>query len=95
MGGTQSWAPEVGWDASTGGFSNYFGQAWYQADAVNGYLESGINPEAKAYYEAGGYTNFSGRAFPDISAHSLHPKYVGETSPHPVTTPPSMIMMTD
>jgi tripeptidyl-peptidase I len=41
---------------------------------VKDYLDNGINPEAKAYYEAGVYANFSGRGFPDISAHSLHPK---------------------
>ncbi|KAI1847766.1 hypothetical protein JX266_006261 [Neoarthrinium moseri] len=75
VGGTQSWAPEVGWDGSSGGFSNYFAQAWYQAKAVNTYLEEGINAEAKKYYEAGAYANFSGRAFPDITAHSLHPNY--------------------
>lgn len=76
VGGTQAWAPEIGWTGSTGGFSNYFPQAWYQADAVEGYLKNGIDPEAKAYYEAGAIANFSGRGFPDITAHSLYPKYV-------------------
>ncbi|KAH6660808.1 tripeptidyl peptidase A [Truncatella angustata] len=75
VGGTQSWGPEIGWRASTGGFSNYFPRAWYQENAVEDYLKHGINSKAKAYYEAGGFTNFSGRAFPDISAHSLHPNY--------------------
>ncbi|ETS85649.1 hypothetical protein PFICI_03674 [Pestalotiopsis fici W106-1] len=75
VGGTQSWAPEIGWSGSSGGFSNYFAQPWYQTGAVNTYLDSGINLEAKEYYEAGAYANFSGRAFPDISAHSYHPNY--------------------
>ncbi|KAM0819204.1 putative Tripeptidyl-peptidase 0.0 [Seiridium cardinale] len=75
VGGTQSWAPEIGWTGSTGGFSNYFARAWYQEEAVEGYLKHGIDPEAKSYYEAGGFTNFSGRGFPDISAHSLYPNY--------------------
>lgn len=73
MGGTQAWGPEVGWFASSGGFSNYFAQPWYQGDAVEVYLDGGIDPEAKAYYEAGAYVNFSGRAFPDIAAHSARP----------------------
>ncbi|KAF3012218.1 hypothetical protein E8E14_009639 [Neopestalotiopsis sp. 37M] len=75
IGGTQSWAPEIGWTGSTGGFSFYFPRAWYQEQAVEGYLKDGISPEAKAYYDAGGFANFSGRGFPDISAHSLHPNY--------------------
>jgi tripeptidyl-peptidase-1 len=73
IGGTQSWAPEVAWDGSTGGFSSHFSQPWYQADAVHEYLHSRINPEAKAYYEAGKFVDFGGRGFPDISAHSLTP----------------------
>jgi tripeptidyl-peptidase-1 len=72
VGGTESWAPEVAWIGSSGGFSSYFDQPWYQKDAVNTYLEKHISPKTKAYYEA--YTKFSGRAFPDISAHSLSPK---------------------
>ncbi|KAI1842460.1 hypothetical protein JX266_011355 [Neoarthrinium moseri] len=75
VGGTQSWAPEVGWIGSGGGFSNYFAQGWYQADAVNFYLENGIDLEAKEYYTAGGFTNFSRRAIPDIAAHSWDPGF--------------------
>ncbi|KAI0177578.1 Tripeptidyl-peptidase sed4 [Pestalotiopsis sp. NC0098] len=75
IGGTQSWAPEIGWTGSTGGFSFYFPRAWYQEDAVETYLDEEIDPEALAYYEAGGFANFSGRGFPDISAHSLTPYY--------------------
>ncbi|KAI0539829.1 peptidase S8/S53 domain-containing protein [Xylaria digitata] len=74
VGGTESFEPEVAWIGSSGGFSNYFAQPWYQQDAVNTYLEKHIPQETKAYYEP--YTNFSGRAFPDIAAHSLTPNYL-------------------
>ncbi|KAI0481640.1 peptidase S8/S53 domain-containing protein [Xylaria cf. heliscus] len=74
VGGTESWAPEVAWIGSSGGFSNYFARPWYQHDAVGTYLEKRIPPRTRAYYEP--YTNFSGRAFPDISAHSLSPNYL-------------------
>ncbi|KAI8634942.1 Pro-kumamolisin [Xylariaceae sp. FL1651] len=73
VGGTESWAPEVAWEGSSGGFSKFFAQPWYQNDAVKVYLDENIEPDTKSYYEA--YTNFSGRAFPDISAHSLTPNY--------------------
>ncbi len=72
VGGTQAYAPEMVWEASSGGFSNYFEQAWYQAQTVNHYLDKNITPDTKKYFSK--YTNFSGRAFPDISAHSLSPK---------------------
>ncbi|KAI3337037.1 Pro-kumamolisin [Xylariaceae sp. AK1471] len=84
VGGTESWGPEVAWIGSSGGFSNYFAQPWYQQNAVNTYLEKRITPKTKAYYEA--YTNFSGRAFPDISAHSLSPNYHFFTSDGPGQT---------
>lgn len=48
---------------SSGGFSNYFGQAKYQKAAVAGYLAQGNLPAASYY-------NISGRAFPDVSAFS-------------------------
>ncbi|TEY82450.1 hypothetical protein BOTCAL_0029g00390 [Botryotinia calthae] len=73
VGGTQAVAPEVAWDDGSGGFSNYFPTAWYQAAAVDEYLSKHISPSTKEYYES--YTNFSGRGFPDISAHSLAPDY--------------------
>ncbi|KAF5868300.1 putative tripeptidyl peptidase a protein [Botrytis fragariae] len=76
-------APEVAWDDGSGGFSNYFSTAWYQVAAVDEYLSKHISPSTKEYYES--YTNFSGRGFPDISAHSLTPDYQvvydGELSP--------------
>ncbi|KAI1501290.1 Tripeptidyl-peptidase sed4 [Biscogniauxia marginata] len=74
VGGTEAWEPEVVWEGSSGGFSNFFAQPWYQVDAVKTYLEENIEPGTKTYYES--YTNFSGRAFPDISAHSLSPNFV-------------------
>ncbi|ESZ92469.1 hypothetical protein SBOR_7132 [Sclerotinia borealis F-4128] len=73
IGGTQAVSPEVAWDDGSGGFSNYFPTAWYQTAAVEEYLSKHISPSTKKYYES--YTNFSGRGFPDISAHSLTPDY--------------------
>ncbi|KAB8298595.1 hypothetical protein EYC80_000774 [Monilinia laxa] len=73
VGGTQAVSPEVAWKDGSGGFSSYFRTAWYQEDAVNEYLSKHISPSTKEYYES--YTNFSGRGFPDISAHSLTPDY--------------------
>ncbi|KAB5570820.1 Pro-kumamolisin [Coniochaeta sp. 2T2.1] len=75
VGGTQAFAPEVAWSASSGGFSNYFARAWYQEAAVTDYLTSHLAPDTKANFSAyaGG---FRGRAFPDVSAHSLSPNYL-------------------
>lgn len=72
VGGTQSLEPEVAWDSGSGGFSNYFGRAWYQEAAVKYYLAHEISNTTKAYYKS--YTNFKGRGFPDIAAHSLTPE---------------------
>lgn len=74
VGGTQSVNPEVAWNASQGGFSNYFARAWYQASAVETYLSQYISAATKDYYSSNGYVNFSGRGFPDVSAHSLWPE---------------------
>ncbi|TGO87899.1 hypothetical protein BPOR_0196g00010 [Botrytis porri] len=83
VGGTQAVAPEVAWDDGSGGFSNYFPTPWYQVAAVDEYLSKHISPSTKEYYKS--YTNFSGRGFPDISAHSAKPAYEvvydGELSP--------------
>ncbi|CRG89939.1 tripeptidyl-peptidase I [Talaromyces islandicus] len=73
VGGTVSVTPEEAWSASSGGFSNYFPRAWYQEVAVESYLRHEISPATKKYYES--YTNFAGRGFPDVSAHSLTPDY--------------------
>ncbi|KAH8689154.1 tripeptidyl peptidase A [Talaromyces proteolyticus] len=83
VGGTVAATPEEAWSASSGGFSNYFPRAWYQEEAVETYLKQHINPATKKYYTK--YTNFAGRGFPDISAHSLTPDYeviyVGKPAP--------------
>ncbi|KAH9841203.1 Tripeptidyl-peptidase sed4 [Teratosphaeria destructans] len=76
VGGTQFTTPEYAWNASSGGFSNYFPTAFYQKQAVQTYLDDHISPATKAYYANNGYANFSGRGFPDISAHSLSPDYL-------------------
>ena len=73
VGGTVSFNPEVAWDGSSGGFSNYFKTAWYQTAAVSNYLNTQVSAETKEYY--GNYVNFSGRGFPDVAAHSVDPDY--------------------
>lgn len=70
VGGTQD-VPEVAWVDSSGGFSNYFSQPSYQSDQVETYLDKYIPASTKKYYEQ--YTNFSGRAFPDVSAFAGSP----------------------
>ncbi|KAJ6045022.1 uncharacterized protein N7446_003224 [Penicillium canescens] len=72
VGGTSDVSPEVAWNASSGGFSNYFSRAWYQNSAVEKYLTN-ITHETKEYYSK--YADFKGRGFPDVSAHSLYPDY--------------------
>ena len=62
---------EVGWFASSGGFSRYFNRAWYQETAVSKYLSKHISAETRAYYAP--YANFAGRGFPDISARAFYP----------------------
>ena len=53
----------------------YFKTAWYQKSKVNTYLSEYITPETKNYYSSNKYVDFSGRAVPDIAAHSLYPYY--------------------
>ena len=72
VGGTQSIDPEIAWVASSGGFSNYFPQPAYQKQAISTYLSKHIKPETVKYYAP--FTNFSGRGFPDVAAHSLTPE---------------------
>lgn len=81
VGGTQFYSPEWAWNASSGGFSFYFSQPWYQREALETYLTRYINPEAKVYYASNGYVDFSGRGFPDMAAHSLFPEYVFSPDP--------------
>ncbi|KAK0259976.1 hypothetical protein LTS09_005310 [Friedmanniomyces endolithicus] len=97
VGGTQFFtSPESAWNASSGGFSNYFKTAWYQQDAVATYLDNYISSEAKSYYTSNNYTDFGGRGFPDISAHSLYPYYLtvigGVPSPNGGTSAASPIV---
>lgn len=73
VGGTSDVTPEVAWNASSGGFSNYFPQAWYQQSAVKRYFTH-VTSETKEYYSK--FADFQGRGFPDVSAHSLYPKFV-------------------
>jgi len=72
VGGTVSFEPEVAWDGSSGGFSFYFAQPWYQKDAIAQYLTN-VSTETIEFYSQ--YVNFSGRGFPDTSAHSVDPDY--------------------
>ena len=74
VGGTQSIQPEIAWVAGSGGFSNYFTRPEYQAAAVSTYLDDHISAATKEYFSA--FANFTGRGFPDVSAHSLTPEYV-------------------
>jgi tripeptidyl-peptidase-1 len=71
VGGTVSFEPEIAWDGSSGGFSNYFTAPWYQKRAIATYLKN-VSAETLEYY--GNYVNFSGRGFPDVAAHSVHPE---------------------
>jgi tripeptidyl-peptidase I len=73
VGGTQFLDPEWAWNASSGGFSFYFDQPWYQKEAVQTYLSQYISADVKDYYSSNNYTNFAGRGFPDVAAHSLYP----------------------
>ena len=72
VGGTVGVTPEIAWDGSSGGFSKYFSRPQYQDRAVKKYLQN-VPAETKNYY--GPYTNFAGRGFPDIAAHSVSPDY--------------------
>jgi len=74
VGGTQSFRPEIAWIDGSGGFSNYFPQAFYQTNAVENYINNYADPATIKYFTQ--FTNFSGRAFPDIAAHSLLPDFV-------------------
>ena len=56
---------------SSGGLINYFARPNYQEKAVTTYLTDHISDATKAYYQP--FVNFSGRAFPDIAAHSDTP----------------------
>lgn len=74
VGGTQFYNPEIAWNGSGGGFSFYFKRPWYQDRAVTTYLNNHISLAIKLYYSSDNYTDFSGRGFPDVAAHSESPK---------------------
>ncbi|KAF7356383.1 Family S53 protease [Mycena venus] len=61
VGSVHGTSPETASDFSSGGFSNYFGVADYQADAVAGYLKALGSTNQ-------GLFNASGRGYPDVSA---------------------------
>ncbi|EFX05346.1 tripeptidyl peptidase a [Grosmannia clavigera kw1407] len=73
VGGTVNVSPEIAWKGSSGGFSKYFPRPSYQDKAVSEYLSDHVNASTVKYYAP--YTNFSGRGFPDVSAHSVSPAY--------------------
>lgn len=73
VGGTVDVDPEIAWDGSSGGFSKYFPRPSYQDAAVTAYLDGEVDASTVEYYAP--YTNFSGRGFPDVSAHSASPAY--------------------
>lgn len=94
VGGTVSFNPEVAWDGSSGGFSYYFKRPWYQTLAVGTYLEKYVSKATQKYY--GPYVDFTGRGFPDISAHSVSPDYPvyqgGELTPSGGTSAASPVV---
>lgn len=65
VGGTWNQHPEVGFQISSGGFSNVFARPQYQHKAVHSFLKSaaGTLPSKHRY-------NATGRAFPDVAAQS-------------------------
>jgi tripeptidyl-peptidase-1 len=73
VGGTSNATPEVAWNGSSGGFSRYFDQPSWQKATIDNYIKTQVSKETYAYY--GKYTNWTGRAFPDVSAHSLDPDF--------------------
>ncbi len=72
VGGTVAVTPELGWDGSSGGFSKSFTRPSYQDFAIAEYLKT-VTPETFTYYSQ--YTDFNGRGFPDVAAHSASPSY--------------------
>ncbi|KAF7563714.1 hypothetical protein G7046_g417 [Stylonectria norvegica] len=82
VGGTVNVAPEIAWDGSSGGFSKYFSRPNYQDEAIGAYMKT-VSAKTKEYY--GRYTNWNGRGFPDVAAHSVSPDYqviyAGKPSP--------------
>ncbi len=75
VGGTVAATPEVAWNFSSGGFSRYWERPSWQNATISTYLATHVSADTTAYY--GRFANFSGRAFPDVAAHSLDPYYQG------------------
>ena len=65
VGATQGAPPESAAKFSSGGFSNIFGAATYQKEAISGYLTQLGNTNA-------GLFNTTGRGYPDISAAGVN-----------------------
>ncbi|KAH7325804.1 tripeptidyl-peptidase 1 precursor [Stachybotrys elegans] len=63
VGGTESNCPEVAWNSSSGGFSEYFSRPKWQDAAVGGYLKK-LGDQWKGYY------NPKGRGIPDVAAQA-------------------------
>ncbi|KAH6647208.1 peptidase S8/S53 domain-containing protein [Truncatella angustata] len=75
VGGTVgSSSPEAAWSGSSGGFSKYFPRPLYQQGAITRYLNQVDSATIKYYSQ---YTNFNGRGFPDVAAHSAMSGYMG------------------
>ena len=70
VGGTQGFGPEIAWNASGGGFSDYFEQPKYQKAWIDDYLDK-VDPGTLSYLTQ--FINRHGRAFPDIAAHNKFP----------------------
>ncbi|KAA1474803.1 subtilisin-like protein [Dentipellis sp. KUC8613] len=64
VGGTMSVNPEVAWDTSGGGFSDYFAMPSWQVDAVSAFVKT-----LPAGYDTGRF-NTSNRGYPDLSARA-------------------------
>ncbi|CAK7265002.1 hypothetical protein SEPCBS57363_001360 [Sporothrix epigloea] len=73
VGGTVDVTPEIAWAGSSGGFSKYFPRPAYQKLAVDAYLSEHVT--AATYRSYAPYTNWQGRGFPDVAAHSANPDY--------------------
>lgn len=61
VGGTGGNSPEVAWNFSSGGFSDYWKRPEWQSDVIEKYLEE-HGDEWKGYY------NETGRAYPDVAS---------------------------
>jgi tripeptidyl-peptidase-1 len=72
VGGTIQVSPESAWSSSSGGFSKYFPRPSWQNATIAEYMTM-VSAETREYYAQ--YTDWEGRGFPDIAAHSLAPYF--------------------